>query len=159
MTQTELCVTTDSQEATQELGRKIGQVLDAGACIALVGTLGAGKTELVKGIAAGAGVPPEVPVNSPTFVIINEYPGRVYIYHVDAYRLRSPDELTAIGFAEMITSGGVVVVEWADRVIAVMPADRITVCMEHVSETTRRITLCASQASSIRVIAALCTAT
>lgn len=154
MSQAELCVTTHSQEETRELGRKMGQVLGSGDCIGLIGALGAGKTELVKGIATGAGVPPPVVVNSPTFVITNEYPGRVYIYHIDAYRLSGPDELAAIGFAEMSTSG-VVVVEWADRVSGIMPADRVTVHMEHVSETARRITFTALQPSCHRIIAAL----
>lgn len=150
-----MCITTVSPEATRAFGRRIGQALHSGACIGLVGPLGSGKTELVKGIAAGAGVPNDVTVNSPTFVIINQYPGRVSIYHVDAYRLSGSEELEAIGFAEMLASGGTVIVEWADRVTSVMPVDCVTVRMEHVARTSRRITAYASEPASRRIIAAL----
>lgn len=155
MSPADLCIETASPQETRAFGRKIGEALDPGTCIGLIGTLGAGKTELVKGIAAGAGVPSSVTVNSPTFVIINEYPGRRYIYHADAFRLSGPEELSAIGFAAMLASGGAVIVEWADRVEAVMPVDRLTVRMEHVAETVRRLTLHASGPVSRRIIAAL----
>ena len=138
---TQQFVTSDGPAETIALGRRLGRRLDPGLCIAMTGTLGAGKTQLVKGLAAGAQVPPNVTVNSPTFVIVNEYPGRVYLYHIDAYRLGGPDDLLALGFDEMITSGAAVLLEWADRVDAALPDDRLVVHLEHAGDTMRRITL------------------
>lgn len=117
----ELTFTTQSVEQTQALGRRLGELLQPGDVIALVGQLGAGKTYFVKGIAAGLGVDDDRQVNSPTFVLVNEYTGRVPVHHLDVYRLGEPEELTAIGFEEMCTSDGVVIVEWADRVREVLP--------------------------------------
>ena len=114
-------LTSQSVEQTQTLGRRLGAFLQPGDVVALVGQLGAGKTYFVKGIAAGLGVADDRQVNSPTFVLVNEYSGRVPVHHLDVYRLGEPEELTAIGFDEMCTSGGVVIVEWADRVREVMP--------------------------------------
>ena len=152
-------ILSESPEMTRALGRRIGRVLQPGDCIALAGPLGAGKTELVKGIAAGAEVPPGVTINSPTFVIVNEYPGRVYLHHVDAYRLGGTEELAAIGFVEMLQSGGAVIVEWADRVEALMPAGRLTICMEHAGERARRLTFQASGPASRRIAVAACAST
>jgi len=121
------------------LGRRLGEALSGGSCVALVGELGAGKTAMVKGIAAGAGVSNDVSVNSPTFVIVNEYPGRVYIFHVDAYRMTSAEEFAAIGVGEMLTAHSAVLIEWADRVPSMLPADRLTILLEHAGPTDRRI--------------------
>jgi len=105
-----------SVEDTLRIGRAIGAVLCAGDVVALVGELGSGKTHLVKGIALGLGVPDDKLVNSPTFVLVNEYLGRLPIYHVDAYRLSDASQLAAIGFDELCQSQAVVLVELADRV-------------------------------------------
>ena len=133
--------TTRSPEATHALGRALGERIAPGMFLGLVGALGAGKTQLVKGIAAGAGVPNDVTVDSPTFVLINEYVGRMRVHHVDVYRLHSPDELSGLGLDEMLTGGGAVIVEWADRFWTMLPEDRLTVYLEHEDETTRRITV------------------
>ncbi len=141
----------DSPETTRAVGRRIGAALRPGDCIALIGSLGAGKTELVKGIAAGAEVPPGVTVSSPTFVIVNEYPGRVYLYHVDAYRLGGAEELAAIGFTEMLDSDGVVIVEWADRVNTIMPSDCVTIRMDHAGENARRLTVALPASAPVHI--------
>jgi len=148
-------VTSHSLDCTAALGRSIGEVLQPGDCIALIGELGAGKTELVKGIAVGAGVPKNVPVNSPTFVLVNEYAGRVYIYHVDAYRLTGAPELAAVGFAEMLESGGVVLLEWADRVPSLLPPNALTIRMEHAGATSRRMTFEAADETCSRLLDAV----
>ena len=93
--------------------------------ISLIGELGAGKTQLAKGVAEGLEVP--TVVNSPTFVLMNEHVGRLRLYHVDAYRLAHPEEALDAGLIEDRQSDGVVVVEWADRLEGWLPADRLEI--------------------------------
>ncbi len=137
----EWTLTSDSPEQTQRIGQRIGERLTAGSCVALTGQLGAGKTELVKGIAAGAGVTADVTVNSPTFVIINEYPGRLHLLHIDAYRLGGVEEIEAIGIEEMLAGPGAVLIEWADRVPEVLPEHCLHVAIEHTGGNARRLSL------------------
>jgi len=133
-------IETHSVEETLDLGARLGGQLSPGVVIALVGTLGSGKTHFVKGIARGNGTPADVVVTSPTFVLVNEYPGRRRLYHVDVYRLHGSADLEAIGFDEMVQSGGAVLVEWADRVEECIPADHLRVEIEITGETDRRFT-------------------
>jgi len=105
--------------------------------VALSGPLGAGKTYLVKGIALGLGVVDSRAVRSPTFVLVSEYHGRLTLYHVDAYRLAGPAELDVLGSREFMSSGGVTVVEWADRVEGVLPPERLNVTCRHAGEARR----------------------
>ena len=111
MTKVNACLVTDSPAATRAVGVRIGESLRTGDCVALIGHLGAGKTEPVKGSATGAGVPSDVTVNSPTFVMVNEYPGRVRVFHLDAYRLGGAGDLATLGFDEMLAGGGVILFE------------------------------------------------
>lgn len=115
----------DSPEATLRIGRALGEAAQAGTLLALVGLLGAGKTQLTKGIAEGLGVR-EV-VNSPTFILMNEHPGRLPLYHVDAYRLGDPEEAWAAGLLDERQAGGVTVIEWADRLDGWLPPDRLEI--------------------------------
>ena len=133
-------IETHSVEETLALGACLGEQLTPGAVIALVGTLGSGKTHFVKGVARGNGTPADVAVTSPTFVLVNEYPGRLLLYHVDVYRLRGSADLEALGFDEMVQGGGAVLVEWADRVAECLPADHVRVEIEITGETDRRFT-------------------
>lgn len=106
-----------SVQETMELGRKIGSQLKGGEVIGFTGPLGSGKTYLIKGIAKGAGAGDKtIQVNSPTFVIVNEYIGRLDIYHIDAYRLNLVTEFEMIGFDELCYANSVVLIEWADKV-------------------------------------------
>jgi len=115
---------TNSPAATIAVGRRLAGQLRRGDCVALTGQLGAGKTILVKGLAAGLGVADETIVASPTFVLVREYPGRLPIYHVDLYRLPSDEaDLSSLGIDEMLTDG-VVIVEWADKAGASLPRRR-----------------------------------
>ncbi len=109
------------------LGRAIeGSEISEALVVALIGPLGAGKTEWVKGLAEGLGVDSRV-VASPTFVIASEYPGRRALAHVDLYRLASEEALEATGFRDLLTPGAVVAVEWADRFPSLLPADRVEI--------------------------------
>jgi len=127
---------TRSPEETRALGEALARRLSPGDLVALLGDLGAGKTTFVQGLARGLGVPPEVYVTSPSFTLVNEYPGRVPLFHVDLYRL-SPEETEELGLAEML-SRGVMVVEWAER----LPAGfrpRFVVRFKYEGENLRRI--------------------
>jgi tRNA threonylcarbamoyladenosine biosynthesis protein TsaE len=117
---------------TRALGRALGAAAVPGTFIALVGELGAGKTQLAKGVAEGLGV--ESVVNSPTFVLMNEHAGRLRLHHVDAYRLGEPDEALAAGLLDDRQAAGVVVLEWADRLDGWLPADRLEIALAAVDD-------------------------
>src|SRR6201999_1423286 len=102
--------------ATEAFGRRLGGLLFPGAVIALVGQLGAGKTHLTRAVAEGLGVRNPAAVTSPTFVLIQEHPARLPIYHFDAYRLSGSREFADLGVDEYFRSDGVCLIEWADKV-------------------------------------------
>jgi len=149
-------VTTHGPEETIALGRRIGQVLEGGQVLALVGPLGSGKTHLVKGIALGMGVADEDLVHSPTFVLVHEYPaagGRV-LYHLDAYRLESAADLERIGFEDLIGPEGVLVVEWADKVAAALEGlGVVEIRFEHAGEQRRRICVVGGPGAIVEAVA------
>jgi tRNA threonylcarbamoyladenosine biosynthesis protein TsaE len=128
---------------TEALGRRLGALLFPGAVVALVGPLGAGKTHLTRAIAEGAGVENPAAVTSPTFVLIQEYPGPVPVYHFDTYRLPSPREFEDLGVEEYFRGDGISVVEWADRVEAVLPAERLMVTIHVTGPASRRFEIAA----------------
>jgi tRNA threonylcarbamoyladenosine biosynthesis protein TsaE len=111
-----------SPEETQAVGEQLGARLTAGAVVACTGELGAGKTCFLQGLARGLGVTADV--TSPTFVLINQYRGRLPVYHLDAYRTGSLTELVDLGLEEMLHGDGVTVVEWADKLLPLLPAAR-----------------------------------
>ncbi len=116
MDTTEITITSNSPEETMQFGRRIGSRLRGGEVFAICGPLGSGKTQLIKGIAAGAGAGDRRRVTSPTFVIVNQYAGRLDIYHIDAYRLASPAEFERLGFDDLCCPESVVLIEWADKI-------------------------------------------
>lgn len=118
-----LKVKTKGPEETRRLARDLASKLSKGTTILLYGELGAGKTTFVQGLAEGLGVPEEVYVSSPTFSLINEYPGRQKLYHVDLYRL-APEEVEDLGLPEL-ASQGVMVIEWAERLPFSFPQEMI----------------------------------
>ena len=132
----------DNESDTQRLGAALAKVLPPGTTVALIGTLGAGKTRLVQALAAGCGVPPETVV-SPTFVLCQEYHGRRTLYHLDAYRLKDDDEFLELGPEEYFASDGITLIEWADRVIACLPPQRLEIHIEVVGDTARQFRLVA----------------
>jgi tRNA threonylcarbamoyladenosine biosynthesis protein TsaE len=143
-----------SEEATAAFGRRLAEVLPDGSVVALCGTLGAGKTRLVQALAEACGVPREEVV-SPTFVLIQEYHGRRDVYHIDAYRLRDDDEFWELGPDEYYSSGGVVLIEWADRVAGCLPRERLEVEIEVTGDTSRSIALRPFGAPYIALVAQL----
>jgi len=129
---------TRSPAGTAALGARLGSHWGVGDCVALIGELGAGKTALVRGIAAGLGLAQKNLVSSPTFVLVQEYPCRVPVYHIDLYRLHDAgSELAALGIEEMIAEG-VVLIEWADRAGDRLPHPRWEIRIEHTGQTSRR---------------------
>jgi len=130
---------TGSAEETLRLGESLGRSLVGGVVVGLVGPLGAGKTQFVKGVAVGNGGADARQVTSPTYTLIHEYSGRLALYHVDAYRLKGPTELVALGFDELIAPDSAVIVEWADRVELALPEDRLWVELSPLGETRRRL--------------------
>ncbi len=128
---------TSSHEETVELGRQIGKGLKAGAVIALIGELGAGKTSFTQGIAEGLGVTSYV--KSPSFTIVNEYKGRLPVYHIDLYRLGDINEIRELGIEEYFYSDGVTIVEWAEKAIPLLPASYLFIRFFYTGEKTRKI--------------------
>jgi len=126
-------------EATEAAGERLGRTLGAGAVVALTGELGAGKTCFVQGLVRGLGA--TVRATSPTFVLVNEYKGRVPVHHVDAYRTDSMTELIDLGLLEMIDSEGVTLIEWADKLTPLLPPDTIHVHIAGVGDEPRTITI------------------
>ncbi len=138
----EVTVTSHSPEETMELGRRIGERLRGGEVFAICGPLGSGKTHLIKGIASGAGAQDRTSVTSPTFVIVNQYTGRLDMYHIDAYRLNSVAEFEMLGFDDLCYPEAVVLIEWADKIeSALRDIDVIRVDLAHAGEHTRTIRL------------------
>jgi tRNA threonylcarbamoyladenosine biosynthesis protein TsaE len=129
--------TTSSAAETARTGRLLGSLLRAGDVVALAGDLGAGKTQLVQGVASALGV--EEPVTSPTFNLLLVHPGSLPLYHFDLYRIDAEDELAEIGFYETLESDGASLIEWGDRFPASLPDDRLLVVMHRTGETYRRL--------------------
>ena len=134
-----LPVTTGSPDETRAVGRRIAGVLNGIRILALEGVLGAGKTELVRGIADGLGLDGDT-VSSPTFTVVHEYRGGgTVLYHVDAYRIESEAELTELGIEDVLWGDGRCVVEWPERLGRLLPKDAAHILLEHVGDTMRRI--------------------
>ncbi len=126
-----------SEQETERLGEQLGARLRPGGVLAFYGGLGAGKTAFIRGVARGLGV--EGRVTSPTFTIVNEYPGRVPLFHFDMYRLGSSDELFDIGWEDYLARGGVCCVEWTENVEDAIPPEAVRVRIEKTGEQERVI--------------------
>jgi tRNA threonylcarbamoyladenosine biosynthesis protein TsaE len=119
---------TQGAEETQSLAKRLGQSLCAGDVLCLIGDLGAGKTTFTQGLALGLGLPSEEPIRSPTFMLLAEHPGgRLPLYHFDVYRLIDSQGLYDLAYDEYLEMGGVVVIEWADRIAEALPPDRLDI--------------------------------
>ena len=131
-------ITTRSEAETEALGERLGAALQPGSVLLLRGDLGAGKTTLVRGLARGLGIDPGE-VSSPTFVLINEYRGRLTLHHVDLYRLEGA-AVDDLGLDELTDGGGAVVIEWAERLPR--PVDgAVHIAIADAGENARTITV------------------
>lgn len=150
----ELVTRTGGPEDTRSLGEELGRLLMAGDLICLYGELGAGKTTFVQGLAKGLGVR-EKYVTSPTFSLVNEYNGPLRLFHIDLYRLSSPDELEDIGFSEY-PGGGVAAVEWPERAEGELPAERLDIRFEAGEGELRTVSVRASGKRYKELLEGLC---
>ena len=128
-----------SAEQTWEIARFIGGKLRKGDVLALSGELGSGKTCFTGGLARGLGVDEKYQITSPTFTLINEYPARWKLYHFDVYRLNSYSEFEDLGYEEYFCSDGIVVIEWAEKIVKILPADTFFISFEYLDENRRKI--------------------
>jgi tRNA threonylcarbamoyladenosine biosynthesis protein TsaE len=132
----------DNVDKTINIGKKIGGLVKSGDIICVNGDLGSGKTHFTKGIAEGLGILDHI--TSPTFTIVNEYEGRIKLYHFDVYRVNDPDEISAMGFDEYIFGEGVCVIEWSNYIKELIPNEYISINILKIPEcddTFRKITI------------------
>ncbi len=128
---------TQSEKETEQVGAVLASRLRAGDVVAMSGDLGAGKTVFIRGLARGLGVTRRV--TSPTYTIVNEYDGKLPLYHFDMYRLSGPDEFYDIGWDDYLKRGGVCAVEWSERAEGLLPENTVYVCIAAQDETRRTI--------------------
>ncbi len=147
-----LTIESTSPDETRAAGRLLAKALFPGACIALYGDLGAGKTVLAGGVIHGIGVPDETPVTSPTFVIISEYEGRLAVHHVDAYRLSGEADILELGSRELFFEEAVSVIEWAERIEGAIPDERLSVKMTVSGSESRHIEVTAKGSAHVKAL-------
>jgi tRNA threonylcarbamoyladenosine biosynthesis protein TsaE len=145
--------TSPSAAATRALGARLGAAAAAGDVIALVGPLGAGKTELARGIARGLDV--DEPVTSPTFVLVAEHAGRLPLFHVDCYRLAGAADALAAGILDERAAEGVTVVEWAERLGAALPPGHLEIVLDGAGDEPRSLVLRATDGRHARLLEAV----
>lgn len=128
---------TDSRRDTVALGKRLGHLLRPGDVVALVGDLGSGKTTFAKGLAVGLGVESENAVKSPTYVLMHIYQGNCPVYHLDLFRLDSTPEVENIGWDDLLTGEGVVLIEWAKKIDGYLPSHYLEIEIKSLGETVR----------------------
>jgi tRNA threonylcarbamoyladenosine biosynthesis protein TsaE len=148
-------IMTRSVDETRKLGQKIGTLIKQPLVIALTGDLGSGKTAFVQGLAKGLEVPDGYYITSPTFTLINEYPGRYPLVHVDLYRLETIDGLEDIGLDEMLHGQAVLSIEWADKLRDGLPAEHLLVTLDIIDDDCRSLGLNATGHNVVNLIKAL----
>lgn len=133
-------ILSDSPGKTKKIGERLGKKLKKGDIVALIGELGSGKTCFTQGLMKGLGVKTNK-ITSPSFVIINEYTGRLPVYHFDIYRLNNVREVIDLGYQEYFYGNGVTIIEWADKIEELLPKKCIRVFLRIVGEDERRISI------------------
>ncbi len=144
-----------SPEQTRALGEAVGRLADAGDVIALIGELGTGKTLFVGGLARGLGVDPATYVSSPTFTIMHRYCGRLSLYHIDLYRIETPEAFASLGLDEYMEGDGVAAIEWAEHGYGCFPKEVLTFRLRHTGSDTRTIEIVPAGDRYIRLVQAL----
>ncbi|HAC18970.1 MAG TPA: tRNA (adenosine(37)-N6)-threonylcarbamoyltransferase complex ATPase subunit type 1 TsaE [Dehalococcoidia bacterium] len=142
-----------SPKDTHKIGRRIGTKAQSGDVLLLVGDLGAGKTTLTQGILWGLGGTEYA--RSPTFVLVNEYPARLTLYHMDLYRLNSIEEIEDLGLDDYLYGNDLCVVEWADKAPGYFPVNHAVVQLEVIDDQTRRVTVSSETAYLDRLVMAI----
>ena len=130
---------TRSTLETIRVGKDIGQRLLAGDVVALVGELGAGKTQLIKGLAAGVGIENSAYISSPSFTLIHEYPGEIPFYHVDLFRLGREQEAEELGLEEYFQGRGITAIEWADKIPSLLPQELLFISIASMDKNIRSV--------------------
>lgn len=150
----ELTIISHSAEQTQQIGQRLGEFARAGDLFFLEGDLGAGKTCFTQGLGRGLDIVEEI--NSPTFILANEHRGgRLTLYHLDVYRVRSADEAIGIGLDDYLSSDGVCVIEWAEKIRAALPAERLWIAFRHIDEDSRELKFTATGKRFIDLLSGL----
>lgn len=144
-----------SPEQTLALGEAVGRLADAGDVIALVGELGTGKTLFVGGLARGLGVDPATYVSSPTFTIMHRYRGRLPLYHIDLYRIETPEAFANLGLDEFLEGDGVAAIEWAEHGWGCLPKEMLSFRLRHTGSDTRTIEIVPVGDRYMRLVQAL----
>jgi tRNA threonylcarbamoyladenosine biosynthesis protein TsaE len=151
-TMADLCnyqITTHSVKETRKLGKNIGACLRTELVLALIGDLGSGKTSFVQGLAEGLGVPDDYYITSPSYTMINEYPGRLPLFHVDLYRLEEPVDFEDIGLYDILGDNYVVAMEWADRIPQALLPDHVKITFEISGDQSRKVFMSAHGANAV----------
>lgn len=146
---------TASDLETFDLARSLGELLESGDVVALMGPLGSGKTAFAKGAGNGLGVSEKTVITSPSFALVNEYDARLTFYHMDLYRLDGLNEILSAGLEEYLREDGVALVEWADRCPDIIPAWAVHVTMAISGPNERVITFSAGHERSLEILEAL----
>mgnify|MGYP001816745759 CR=1 FL=1 len=151
MTDKHIQITSHSVTETQKLGNMLGAAIHQAIIIALSGELGSGKTAFVQGLAKGLDVSEKYYITSPTFTLINEYPGRHPLYHVDLYRIEHTPELEEIGLDEILQKDAVIAIEWAEKLLGEKLSSHLEIRLRIINENTRRIDIfaCGHQAGNL----------
>jgi tRNA threonylcarbamoyladenosine biosynthesis protein TsaE len=145
-------ITTHSVKETKKLGEKIGACLKAEIVLALIGDLGSGKTSFVQGLARGLGVPNGYYITSPSYTMINEYPGRQPLFHVDLYRLEDPVDVEDIGLYDILGDNYVVAIEWADKIGQERLPDHVTITFKISGDQSREIYMSAHGVNAVALL-------
>ena len=132
-------IQTDRTAETIRIGKSIGSRLLPGDVVALVGELGAGKTQFIKGLAAGAGIRNPVYISSPSFTLINEYPGKMTFYHVDLFRLGEEKEAEELGLEDYFQRKGITAIEWADKIPSLLPKELLLIRIAYTGRNRRSL--------------------
>jgi tRNA threonylcarbamoyladenosine biosynthesis protein TsaE len=134
-----MVIQTKRVSETIRIGKSIGRHLLPGDIVALVGELGAGKTQFIKGLAAGAGIRNPDYISSPSFTLIHEYPGKIPFYHVDLFRLEREKEAEELGLEEYFQGGGITAIEWADKIPSLLPTKNLFIHIAIMRKNTRSL--------------------
>jgi tRNA threonylcarbamoyladenosine biosynthesis protein TsaE len=132
-------IQTDRTAETIRIGKSIGSQLLPGDVVALVGELGAGKTQFIKGLAAGAGIRNAAYISSPSFTLINEYPGKMTFYHVDLFRLGEEKEAEELGLEDYFQGKGITAIEWADKIPSLLPKELLLIRIAYAGRNRRSL--------------------